>query len=94
MTATTLNQLRDLIVSDPDKVITVERRQWPVTGTVEQIVGQLGMPQMGGSYYTFSDENNYQIWAYLKNCFRTRLDLQRARCHALVCALWYRHQPS
>ncbi len=55
-----LNQLRDLIVSDPDKVITVAGPKGPVTGTVEQIVGQLGMPQMGGSYFTFTDENNYQ----------------------------------
>jgi isoleucyl-tRNA synthetase len=40
----------------------------PVTGTAEYLVGQLGMTQMGGSYYTFSDENNYMIWKVLKSC--------------------------
>jgi isoleucyl-tRNA synthetase len=28
----------------------------------------LGLPELGGSYFTFSDENNYTIWAALKNC--------------------------
>ncbi len=64
-----LRRLRDLLESDPLQVITVAGPAGPVTGTVEQIVGQLGMPQMGGSYFTFSDENNYQIWAFLKKCF-------------------------
>jgi isoleucyl-tRNA synthetase len=40
----------------------------PVKGTAEWIVGQLGMPQVGGSYYTLSDENNYMIWTVLKSC--------------------------
>src|SRR5437879_1501953 len=35
----------------------------------EQLVGQLGSPQLVGSYFTFSDENNYQIWAFLKKCW-------------------------
>ena len=26
----------------------------------------LGLPELGGSYYTFSNENNYMIWAFLK----------------------------
>ena len=25
------------------------------------------MPELGGSYFTFSNENNYQIWGFLKN---------------------------
>jgi isoleucyl-tRNA synthetase len=40
----------------------------PVQGTAEYLVGQLGMPQVGGSYYTLSDENNYMIWTALKSC--------------------------
>ncbi len=40
----------------------------PVSGTAEYLVGQLGMPELGGSYYTFSDENNYMIWSMLKSC--------------------------
>jgi isoleucyl-tRNA synthetase len=35
---------------------------------VEQIVGRLGLPELGGSYFTFSNENNYTIWAALKKC--------------------------
>ncbi|UCH56927.1 MAG: isoleucine--tRNA ligase [Candidatus Bathyarchaeota archaeon] len=38
----------------------------PVTGTAEELVGRLGSREMGGSYFTFSDENNYMIWAVLK----------------------------
>jgi isoleucyl-tRNA synthetase len=64
-----LRRLRDLLMEDPYQIITVQGPKGPVTGTVEQVVGQLGMPQMGGSYFTFSDENNYQIWTFLKKCF-------------------------
>ncbi|MBK8984518.1 MAG: isoleucine--tRNA ligase [Chloroflexi bacterium] len=64
-----LRQLRDMLTEDPYQQVTVQGPHGPVTGTVEQVVGQLGMPQMGGSYFTFSDENNYQIWAFLKKCF-------------------------
>ena len=39
-----------------------------VTGTAEQIVGQLGSLPLGGSYFTLSDSNNYSIWAFLKKC--------------------------
>ena len=65
----TLRHLRDLMQEDALQTVTVEGADGPVTGTVEQVVGQLGMPQMGGSYFTFSDENNYQIWSFLKKTF-------------------------
>jgi len=61
-----LERLREALIEDPGQQITVDGPRGPVTGTVEQVVGQLGMPQMGGSYFTFSDENNYQIWRFLK----------------------------
>jgi isoleucyl-tRNA synthetase len=61
--------LRDKLAEDPNQVITVEGPQGPVTGTVEQIVGRLGLPQLGGSYFTFANENNYLIWAFLKKCW-------------------------
>ena len=64
-----LRRLRDMLTENPYQQVTVQGPKGPVTGTVEQVVGQLGMPQMGGSYFTFSDENNYQIWAFLKKCF-------------------------
>jgi len=53
----------------PDKVITVAGPSGKaLTGTVEQVVGMLGTPTFGGSYFTFSSENNYCIWSALKKC--------------------------
>ncbi len=63
-----LRELADRMDKDPDEVITVEGPLGPVTDTVEQIVARLGMPEMGGSYFTFSNENNYMIWTFLKRC--------------------------
>ncbi len=59
--------------SDPSRRMTVAGRAGPVTATVEQLVGALGSPELGGSYFTFSDENNYQIWAFLKKCWERGL---------------------
>ena len=64
-----LRKLYDGMAKDPMQTITVEGHHGPVQGTVEALVGQLGMPQLGGSYFTFSDENNYTIWSALKSCF-------------------------
>jgi len=65
-----LRRLRDLLADDPGRVITVEGPRGPVTDTVEQIVGRLGMPDLGGSYFTFSNENNDLIWGFLAECHR------------------------
>jgi isoleucyl-tRNA synthetase len=65
------DQLRDLkrkMAENPLQVITVQGPSGPVTDTVEQIVGRLGLPELGGSYFTFSNENNYNIWTALKKC--------------------------
>ncbi|MCX7681124.1 MAG: class I tRNA ligase family protein [Anaerolineae bacterium] len=64
-----LRDLADKLIQDPEQVITVQGPQGPVTGTVEQIVARLGLPELGGSYFTFSDENNYMIWTFLKRCW-------------------------
>ena len=64
----TLRMLRDKLGEDPNQILTVEGPRGPVTGSVEQIVGRLGLPELGGSYFTFSDENNYTIWAMIKSC--------------------------
>lgn len=62
--------LRELAarLDKPGEIMTVNGPKGPVTGNVEQIVGMLGSPELGGSYFTFSDENNYMIWTLLKKC--------------------------
>ncbi|NOX61496.1 MAG: isoleucine--tRNA ligase [Chloroflexi bacterium] len=64
-----LRWLADRLLEDPTQEITIQGPQGPVTDTVEQIVGRLGLPELGGSYYTFSNENNYMIWTFLKKCW-------------------------
>ena len=39
-----------------------------ITGSPEALVGRLGNAEWGGSYFTFSDENNYTIWSFLAKC--------------------------
>ena len=63
-----LRRLAKLLIEDPAQVITVEGPEGAVTDTVEQIVGRLGLAELGGSYYTFSNENNYMIWSFLRKC--------------------------
>lgn len=65
-----LRSLADLLLEDQSQVITIDGPEGPVTDTVEQIVGRLGLPELGGSYYTFSNENNYMIWTFLKKCWQ------------------------
>ena len=65
-------QLRELgkrLGEDPLQSVTVEGPDGPVSGSAESVVGRLGARELGGSYFTFSDENNYAIWAVLKTCF-------------------------
>lgn len=40
------------------------------TAPAEQLVSRLGNPDWGGSYFTFSTENNETIWTFLKKCFQ------------------------
>ncbi len=40
-----------------------------IRGSAESIVERLGNPDWGGSYFTFSTENNETIWTFLKKCF-------------------------
>jgi isoleucyl-tRNA synthetase len=64
----TLQKLHDALGKNPLAEMTIEGVKGPVTGTVEQLVGKLGTPEVGGSYFTFSEENNYTIWSMLKSC--------------------------
>ena len=66
-----LRRLRDELADDPGKQVTITGSDGsPITGTAESLVGRLGLPELGGSYFTFSDENNYLIWAFLAECKR------------------------
>ncbi|UCC88561.1 MAG: isoleucine--tRNA ligase [Anaerolineales bacterium] len=64
-----LRWLAEELMEDPSQVVTVEGTRGPVTDSVEQIVGRLGMPELEYSYFTFSNENNYVIWTFLKRCW-------------------------
>ena len=65
-----LRRLHDLLGTDPSAVTTIEGTAGPVTDTVEMLVGRLGMPEVGGSYFTFSNENNDLIWGFLAEVHR------------------------
>jgi len=64
-----LRELAHKLAEDPEQEITVEGPEGAVTDTVEGIVARLGLPELGGSYFTFSNENNYMIWTMLKRCW-------------------------
>ncbi len=61
-----LRQLADRI--DDEAPVTIETCEGPRTATVEWLISQLGDSPWCGSYFTFSDENNYMIWQFLKRC--------------------------
>jgi hypothetical protein len=65
-----LTRLRDLLAADPSAEATIQGTRGPVTDSVEMLVGRLGMPDVGGSYFTFSNENNDLIWGFLKEVHR------------------------
>jgi isoleucyl-tRNA synthetase len=65
-----LRRLRDLLADDPSQTATIQGPDGPVTDSVEMLVGRLGMPETGASYFTFSNENNDLIWGFLAECHR------------------------
>ena len=63
-----LLELRDAL-ADGDRVLTATLPSGHTeTARASEIVRKLGSMEYGGSYFTFSDENNYTIWAFLKKC--------------------------
>jgi isoleucyl-tRNA synthetase len=62
-------ELRKLLkaLDKPTEHTVYQGTHGPVYNTAEALVGNLGSREMGGSYFTLSDENNYMIWAVLKN---------------------------
>ena len=56
-------------LGDGDDTITVTTPSGEtVTDHPERVIGRLGSPELGGSYFTFSTENNFTIWSFLKKC--------------------------
>jgi isoleucyl-tRNA synthetase len=64
----TLRRLSETIGTD-QKVSIKTPSGKAVSDRADAIVARLGNPQWGGSYFTFSTENNETIWAFLKKCF-------------------------
>ena len=65
-----LRRLGELLGADAAQIATIQGPDGPVTDSVEMLVGRLGMPDLGGSYFTFSNENNDLIWGFLAECHR------------------------
>ena len=67
------NQLRKLATGiGTDETVEFSPPKQPDTvikDRAEAIVAKLGNPDWGGSYFTFSTENNETIWTFLKKCF-------------------------
>jgi isoleucyl-tRNA synthetase len=56
-------------LDNPDKKVAFKGPKGTLRDSAEKIIGMLGSPETGGSYFTFSDENNYTIWSALKKCY-------------------------
>jgi len=63
-----LRELRDALREGRARVAVPTPAGGTVEGPPEEIVARLGCKEWGGSYYTFSTENNYTIWRFLKRC--------------------------
>jgi len=62
--------LRELAthLENQEEILTIKGPLGPVSDTVESLISKLGTTQLGGSYFTFSNENNYTIWTVIKKC--------------------------
>jgi isoleucyl-tRNA synthetase len=60
--------LRDALANGDQEVTVKLPSGHTETARASEIVRKLGSAEYGGSYFTFSDENNYTIWGFLKKC--------------------------
>ena len=63
-----LLKLRDALAKDAAQPVEINGAKGAVSAPAERLVGRLGSPEIGGSYFTFSDENNDLIWSFLAKC--------------------------
>lgn len=61
-----LRQLAEQLGTDEEVTITTPSGKTE-TAKAHQLVERLGNSEWGGSYFTFSTENNETIWTFLKN---------------------------
>ncbi len=68
------NELRRLAehIGDDQEITLKTAKGKKVSGRAEDLTAQLGHPEWGGSYFTFSTENNETIWTFLKKCHQRR----------------------
>lgn len=64
----TLRKLAKALHDGEQKVSVETNKGETVSGTPAQVIGGLGHPTRGGSYFTFANHNNYTIWSFLKKC--------------------------
>jgi len=60
--------LRDALANGDQAIRATLPSGHSETARASEIIRKLGSLQYGGSYFTFSDENNYTIWTFLKKC--------------------------
>lgn len=65
------DQLRELAqsVGEETEVTITTPSGKQVTDRADMLVSRLGNAEWGGSYFTFSTENNETIWTFLKKCY-------------------------
>jgi isoleucyl-tRNA synthetase len=64
----TLRKLAKALHDGEQKVSVESNKGETVTGTPAEVIGGLGHPTRGGSYFTFANHNNYTIWSFIKKC--------------------------
>lgn len=65
-----LRKLAEAIGTDQQvEFVPPKQPDTTVRDTAERIVERLGSLEWGGSYFTFSTDNNETIWTFLKKCF-------------------------
>jgi isoleucyl-tRNA synthetase len=64
----TLRELATALDAGQPSVTVTSPMGETISGPPEDIIAQLGSAARGGSYFTFSSENNYTIWSFLKRC--------------------------
>lgn len=64
----TLRELATALRDGADRITITAPSGVTLSGTPAEVIGQLGGNGNGGSYFTFSRENNFTIWSFLKKC--------------------------